>query len=221
MDTPIFDNQAQRGVGGVRAEIGEALTVEDFSIDDVVPVASSVPTNTEFDLTVQYSSDGGFGDVYDTNHPDFCTVGFINRPAALLYVRVNSAVTRRTDPQCWATENTNTIAPTLTAVSSSAEGEQTVTVELVGANSKNVYDTREIGINVTDTADDPPDQPDDTDDDVTIPGGGGQNGGQSGGGSVLDPFLPDIGAGESAAIGAAVGGLGILFLLVFLLSQSE
>lgn len=196
---------------------GTALTVDDFSIDNLNPSKLQVPPQTEFDVKVTWSSDGGFGDVYDNDHPDFCTVGFINRPGAQLYVRFKSGggVETTTQPDCWSTENESPIVETMRAVSISSEGTQTLTAELVGTETGVVHDSATVDIDVTSSVEEPPDFPENPDDGDEDNGGGDDDPADGG-----DPWnwedlpLPEIGTGQAYVYGGATAFVLLLIVLL-------
>jgi hypothetical protein len=221
MDAIVAHTQRSRESARVGAEAngnsgttalnpGTDLTVDNFSIDNINPSQLQAPPQTEFDVKVTWSSDGGFGDIYDTNHPDFCTVGFINRPGAQLYVRLKSGggVETTTQPACWSTANESPVVETMKAVSINSEGNQTLTAELVGAVTGEVHDTATVNIDVTSGVDKPPDFEDPPEDD--------DPNNDNGDGDGPFPWLPDgqlIGTTEAIGIGA-----GLALLLVVLIA---
>jgi len=199
----------------IRAEIGEAITAEQFSLDGIEPASTLAPPDTDFDVSISYSSNGGFGQVFDPNHPDFCTVGLIQRPGARLFVRLKSGggVQTESPANCWSVASTTTISETLSAATRSSPGEQTITAELVGADTLTVYDTVQATISVESDVDEPEDFPENGDD-KNGSGGGDQDDNKGGG-----PF--DFlfgGGGPGVGVGFAGGLVFLVVLLVLLIA---
>jgi hypothetical protein len=197
--------QSEPATQGIRAEIGEAIAAEQFSFDNIQPASTLVPPDTDFDVSISYSSNGGFGQVFDPDHPDFCTVGLIQRPGARLFVRLKSGggVQTETPVNCWSVGSTTTISDTLSAASRSTSGDQTITAELVGADTLTVYDAIQTTISVEGDVDDPPDLPDGGDDD------GDQD--EPAGGGIFDFLFGD----DFSNIGVGFAG-GLVFLVILL-----
>lgn len=197
------------------------VTAEEITIASVTPSATAVPPDSQVPVEVVVQA-GGTGypppaSMVNTNAPDDCSQGRLLRGdivGANLFVRVSSAVSDASDPRCYNL-NTSfgmTTPPTyteaLTATTPPDTGTLPIEVELVGAESGTVYDSKTVEVNVSSTASPPP-----QDGDVgLITIGGGDDDGNGDIGDSLDipgidfPFVSDL-----------EGSLAVLVLILLLL----
>jgi hypothetical protein len=141
------------------------IAAEQFSFDDVVVNARTVRPGDTVTVTAFYSSKGtGFVTQFDFNqdHVDACSVGgFTSGPGADLYVEAELATADASPGSCWDTFNRGQIDETLEVAAPTQEGTAPLEVRLVGGNSRQVYDSETIEIQVSGQASPPPDRPED------------------------------------------------------------
>lgn len=165
------------------------VTAEQFSLRSVSPSTRSIPPGETITVEVEYGSD--FNRRFpqpqelDLDHPDYCEVerlGF--NPGADLFVRASAATSDASDGDCWLIVPDKSTTETLTVAVPLTGGTETITVELVGGSTREVYDSDTVEVQVDEAAPEPPDRPDPPEDD---PGNGG------GGDGPLSGLFPDSG----------------------------
>jgi hypothetical protein len=149
------------------------IAAEQFSFDDVVVNARTVRPGDTVTVTAFYSSKAtGLVTQFDFNqdHVDACSPGgFTSGPGADLYVEAELATADASPGSCWDTFNRGQIDETLEVAAPTREGTAPLEVRLVGGNSRQVYESETIEIQVSGQASPPPDRPEDDPDD-TQPG---------------------------------------------------
>lgn len=194
------------------------VTAEEITIASVTPSATAVPPDSQVPVEVVVQAGGSEipppASMVNTNAPDDCSQGRLLRAdivGANLFVRVSSAVSDTSGPRCYnlntrfGTTAGRTYTEALTATAPPDTGTLPIEVELVGAESGTVYDSKTVEVNVSDTASPPPQDvgnglitigvPDDGDgdDSLDIPG-------------IDFPFVSDL-----------EGSLAVLVLILLLL----
>jgi hypothetical protein len=199
------------------------VTAEEITIASVTPSATAVPPDSQVPVEVVVQAGGSEipppASMVNTNAPDDCSQGRLLRAdivGANLFVRVSSAVSDTSDPRCYnlntrfGTTGGRTYTEVLTATTPPDTGVLPIEVELVGAKSGTVYDSKTVEVNVSSTASPPPQ--DGGVGLITIGGGGGDDGNGDGDGDPLDipgidfPFVSDL-----------EGSLAVLVLILLLL----
>jgi len=186
------------------------IAAEQFSFDDVVVNARTVRPGDTVTVTAFYSSKAtGLVTQFDFNqdHVDACSPGgFTSGPGADLYVEAELATADASPGSCWDTFNRGQIDETLEVAAPTREGTAPLEVRLVGENSRQVYESETIEIQVSGQASPPPDRPDDQPGDTPADEECG----------FVEGLLGQC-EGDSGGIGGLQGSLVLLVVILLLL----
>jgi len=186
------------------------IAAEQFSFDDVVVNARTVRPGDTVTVTAFYSSKAtGLVTQFDFNqdHVDACSPdGLTSGPGADLYVEAELATADASPGSCWDTFNRGQIDETLEVAAPTREGTAPLEVRLVGGNSRQVYESETIEIQVSGQASPPPDRPDDQPGDTPADEECG----------FVEGLLGQC-EGDSGGIGGLQGSLVLLVVILLLL----
>jgi len=208
----------------------EFVTAEECSIAEVRPAATAAPPDTGFAVDVEVQA--GTSELppparfVNRDAPDDCSQPRFVRTdivGANLFVRLRSSVEDSTRPKCYdfnpavplgVAKYPRVYTETLTATTPPDTGPLTLTAELIGAESGTVYDTREVQVNVSQTADNPPSDAGDGLISIDLPGDSGDDGD----GDPLD--IPGIDFPLVSDLEGALVVLVLILLLLFVISAN-
>jgi hypothetical protein len=149
---------AGRNARRTRARQSKEILSDRFEIRNISTAKQSYPPGGTVTVTVEYGSESDtpqFPGTIDLDHPDNCEFQPIlgTKGANLVPVAsVNGGTTNSGDEGCWDPTNTNSIFDDVEVAAPPTEGTTSVNVELIGANTKQVYSSATRQINVTDRA---------------------------------------------------------------------